>query len=545
MLPVGTSNYYLPATITPASSSDFTASVFQGITNEGTPNGTQLAQKQTKVDAVWNINRVNGTGSATLQLMWQQALEGTTFSTLANSEIGIIVNQNQGWSLPVAPGDNTNNIASASFTTFGAFSVGAKPPANPFLFNALPSKTYGDADFDAGVISQNTTTPVTYTSSNPSIATIVNNKIHIVGTGTTTITATQASDGFYPAANVSQTLVVNKAPLTIKADDKNKPQGDPNPTLTITYTGFVYGETSSVLTIQPTITTTATTNSPSGTYPITVSGASAANYSITYVNGTMTITPRQPQFINFPALPAKTYGNADFPIGATSTNTTIPVTYTSSNPSVATIVGNNIHIVGAGVTTITASQAGSALFFAASNVSQTLTVSKANLTVKAVDTTRNFGEANPPFNLTYSGFVLGETAANLQTQPTPITTATQSSAPGYYAITPSGGVSNNYNFVYTDGRLTVLPTSGTSSASIQAFQSSSNTVTVRVYSTEPDLATVTLYDVTGKPVITKNVFLPQGFVNVVLPVSNVSSGIYTVTVNGTIVKLKKNISIAH
>lgn len=407
----------------------------------------------------------------------------------------------------------------------------------------MPPKTYGDPDFDAGVISQNTTTPITYTSSNPAVATIVNNKIHIVGVGTTTITATQASDGFYPAANVSQQLVVNRAPLTIKADDKTKPQGDPNPPLTITYIGFVYGETSSVLTTQPTISTNATTASPAGTYSITVSGSSAANYSITYVHGTMTVTPRQPQVINFPEFPVKTYGNADFPIGATSTNLTIPITYTSSNPNVAIVVGNNIRIVSAGTTIITASQAGGPLFFPAADVSRTLVVNKANLTVRAADTTKVQGEPNPQFRLIYTGFVLGENINNLQTQPTATTTASQNSSPGYYPIIPGGGVSNNYNFIYVEGRLTILPQTGTNEPHLQAFMSSNNTVTVRVFSAEPDLATVILFDATGKPVITKNAFLPKGFINVFLSVSNVASGIYTVQVNGTNVKLKKNISI--
>ena len=63
------------------------------------------------------------------------------------------------------------------------------------------------------------------------------------------------------------------------------------PTLTALYTGLVNGDTSSSLTTQPTLTTTATNNSPiSGNpYPITVSGAVDADYSISYVNGTLTV----------------------------------------------------------------------------------------------------------------------------------------------------------------------------------------------------------------------------------------------------------------
>ena len=83
---------------------------------------------------------------------------------------------------------------------------------------------------------------------------------------------------------------MNKAPLTITADNKSKIQGAANPPLTVTFSGFVNGDNSAVLTTQPTITTTATISSPAGNYPITASGAAAANYSFTYVAGTLTIT---------------------------------------------------------------------------------------------------------------------------------------------------------------------------------------------------------------------------------------------------------------
>lgn len=77
--------------------------------------------------------------------------------------------------------------------------------------------------------------------------------------------------------------------------------------------------------------------------------------------------------ITFPELPTKKVGDADFAPGATS-NSPATITYTSSNPAVATIVGGMIHIAGAGTTTITASQAATDGYTAAEDVSQTLTV---------------------------------------------------------------------------------------------------------------------------------------------------------------------------
>jgi gliding motility-associated-like protein len=92
--------------------------------------------------------------------------------------------------------------------------------------------------------------------------------------------------------NVAMPLsTVDPAPLTIKADDKTRIYNTVNPVLTVTYTGFVNNENSTQLIMQPQITTTAVTTSPVGTYPITASSATAANYSFIYIPGTLTVAP--------------------------------------------------------------------------------------------------------------------------------------------------------------------------------------------------------------------------------------------------------------
>ncbi|RYY85277.1 MAG: T9SS type A sorting domain-containing protein [Chitinophagaceae bacterium] len=546
LFPVGSATNYLPATLTPSATSDFSVSVFEGITQNGTPNGTPLTlqERQTVVNAVWDIAQNSGTGASAVKLQWVNALEGSVFTTFANSEIGTITNSGSGWSAPIGTGDNTANTAENSFTTFGAFSLGARPPANPFLFNAIPDKNYGDADFTAGVLSANSSVAVQYTSSNPAVATVSSSgQIHIVGVGTTSIRATQASDGFYPAADVTNSLTVNKAPLTIQADNLSRPEGDPNPTFTVTYTGFVNGENSSVLTTQPVLSTTATVNSLPGTYPIQVSGATAENYTITMVNGVLTVSPRSAQTITFAAIPAKTYGAADFALGASSTNLTIPIQFASSDPSVATVTGNTVHITGAGTTTITANQPGSPFFFPATAQSQVLTVNKANLTVRAFDTTRMQGEANPDFRYTITGYVLGQTAANLTSAPAPTTTATSTSSPGYYPITFTPGASNNYNFVYTNARLAVLPPTGADADHLQAYVSASGQLRVRVYNAKPDLADVVIYDMQGRPLMRRNVFLQQGFTTAEFNTTRLQAGIYIVRVYGKQTLLTKNVLI--
>lgn len=91
---------------------------------------------------------------------------------------------------------------------------------------------------------------------------------------------------------VDGTLTITKAPLTISAGNYTKKQGEENPTFTPTYKGFKNNETEAVLTKQPTVSCSATKDSPAGTYDVTVSGAEAQNYEITYKNGTLTIETR-------------------------------------------------------------------------------------------------------------------------------------------------------------------------------------------------------------------------------------------------------------
>ncbi|TWI98641.1 gliding motility-associated-like protein [Mucilaginibacter frigoritolerans] len=85
------------------------------------------------------------------------------------------------------------------------------------------------------------------------------------------------------------TSTVSPAQLTITADNITKSDGTVNPPLTITYSGFVNRDGPAQLTTQAIVLTTATTQSPVGQYPITVSGAASPDYTITYIPGVLTV----------------------------------------------------------------------------------------------------------------------------------------------------------------------------------------------------------------------------------------------------------------
>lgn len=118
---------------------------------------------------------------------------------------------------------------------------------------------------------------------------------------------------------VTSTLTIAKKVVTVSADNKTRAVGEPNPTLTATFTGFVNGETRSVVTGTPTLSSTAALNSLAGSYPITISPGSlnAANYSFTFISGTLTVAAIAPTITSQPASANVNIGqNATFKVVA-------------------------------------------------------------------------------------------------------------------------------------------------------------------------------------------------------------------------------------
>lgn len=85
------------------------------------------------------------------------------------------------------------------------------------------------------------------------------------------------------------TCTINKKDLTIMGKDISITYNSDVPTDLLKYDGFIDGEDESVLTIGSTITCGYAKGSPVGTYTITVSGAEAQNYKISYLNGNITV----------------------------------------------------------------------------------------------------------------------------------------------------------------------------------------------------------------------------------------------------------------
>ena len=113
-----------------------------------------------------------------------------------------------------------------------------------------------------------------------------------VGTYAFTLGSLSAGPNYTLALAASPpTFAVTPASLVITANSASIGSGQALPVFTASYAGFVNGDTSASLTTRPAPSTTASAGSPAGTYPITFSGASSPDYTITYVAGTLTVTP--------------------------------------------------------------------------------------------------------------------------------------------------------------------------------------------------------------------------------------------------------------
>ncbi|UTN03278.1 cadherin-like beta sandwich domain-containing protein [Flavobacterium bizetiae] len=436
----------------------------------GSPVGTYPIVASGGADPNYTFSYIDGTLTVTVATLTITAVDKTKAYGAANPTLTVtysgFVNGETELDLLTLPTATTTAVISSPVGSYPIVVLNGLDPNYTFNYidgtlSVTPvtltitaenkTKIYGDtnptltvsyAGFVNGDSAINLTTAPTITTTAATASAV----------GSYPIVASAATDPNYVINFVDGTLTVTQATLTITADDKNKVYGDVNPALTISYAGFVNGETVASLLTPPTISTTATTASSVGTYPITVTGASDPNYIIDYVNGTLTVSPTTLLTI-VANNQSKTYGDANpaltvsyvgFVNGDTEADlTTLP-----------TITTTAIQSSPAGTYPITASGAVNANYTIA-YTNGILTVNPAVLTVTADAKNKVYGDANPALTVTYSGFVNGESATSLTTVPTITTTADATSPVGGYPITASGAVNPNYTFNYVPGNLEV------------------------------------------------------------------------------------------
>lgn len=277
-------------------------------------------------------------------------------------------------------------------------------------FGPLNSVNYGAPPITLTATGGASGNAITYSNSNPTVASISGNTVTILGVGITNITASQLGNAnYYAASNVSQTLIVNQAPQVISFGAlTSKLSNDPPFSLTATGGGssnpIVYSSSNPA--VADVVGNTVTIYS-AGTTTITANQAGDANYlPASPVSQTLVVNSAAllPQSISFSALSNGTYGGVSITLSASGGGSGNPIVYASSDPLVATISGNTLTIVAPGTTTITATQAGNATYAPANPVTQTFTVDPKPLTVPTAVAQNKMYDGNA--NAVINGLVL-------------------------------------------------------------------------------------------------------------------------------------------
>tara|TARA_R110002126_G_scaffold291807_1_gene459621 strand:- start:47337 stop:50786 length:3450 start_codon:yes stop_codon:yes gene_type:complete len=150
--------------------------------------------------------------------------------------------------------------------------------------------------------------------------------------GTSTITqniGTITSNLGYQFTFTDGVMTIEKAPLTITANDAQRDERQPNPAFTATYNGFKLTDTLASLNSLANMTTTAQNNAIAGVYAITPSGAVSNNYSFQYVDGALTVNRVASPAVIPTSVQAALYQNIQLP--------TITKTSPATSPSATTL----------------------------------------------------------------------------------------------------------------------------------------------------------------------------------------------------------------
>ena len=309
-----------------------------------------------------------GTGTLTYTVV-----ASPTHGTLSGAAPGLTYTPTSGYSGAdsftfKANNGTDSNVATVSLTvTAGSSQQGQTitfaAPVTPVIYGAAPVSLGATASSGLSV-SYAVTGPATFSGAS----------LSFTGVGTVAVTASQAGNSSYSAAvPVQRQIVVNAAPLSVAlSGNPTRVFGAPNPVFAYTIGPFVNGDTqASATTGSPLVTTAAVPRSPAGNYAVTVAQGTlaAANYTLSFTGGQLTVTGGAVQSIFFPALANFAHGST-VQLAATTTSG-LPVSFSVSGP--ATLNGSVLTVTGAGTVTVTASQPGDTNFSGAASVVRTFT----------------------------------------------------------------------------------------------------------------------------------------------------------------------------
>jgi MBG domain (YGX type) len=278
-----------------------------------------------------------------------------------------------------------------------------------------------------------------------------------------------ASNGGLTEVPVPVTLIVDPAPLTITVDNQTKTYGDSFTFISTEFstTGLQNGDTIGSVTLSSAgaTPTAGVANSPYAIVPSNPTGGTfnASNYDITYVDGSLTVTPAALTIMADDQ--TKPFGQSFFfqgteftAIGLLNGDTVGTVTLSSAGTVPTANVANSPY-------TITVSNATGGTFnpgnYTITDAEGSLTVTPAALTITADDQTKPFGQSFSfqGSEFTVTGLQNGDTISSVTLSSDGTTTRASVGSHPIMVSSAMGGSATltNYTITYVSGTLTVLP----------------------------------------------------------------------------------------
>ncbi|HZN37900.1 MAG TPA: MBG domain-containing protein, partial [Planctomycetota bacterium] len=359
----------------------------------------------------------------------------TPFSSVAGSPYAIVVNL----------GANPNYTVTSSGGTLTIDPRAATVTANNKV------RAYGDGNqaLDATVVGE----VIGGDAVNYTLSTTATQFSSVAGSPYA-IAVNLGSNPNYTVTPVGGTLTIDPALVTVTANNKVKTYGDGNPAFDATVVGEVAGGDAVNFTLStPATQLSGVAGSP---YAIAVSLGANPNYSITPINGALTIHPKAATVTANNEV--KTYGdlNPAFDatvVGEVAGGDAVNFTLSTTATQLSGVAGSPYAI---------AVNLGSNPNYNVTPISGALTIGPKAATVTANHKVKTYGDLNPAFDATVVGQVAGGDAVSF----TLSTTATQFSgvAGSPYTIAVSLGSNPNYNVTPTYGTLTIDPKAATVTA---------------------------------------------------------------------------------
>ncbi|NMM28253.1 MAG: hypothetical protein HHJ12_13440, partial [Glaciimonas sp.] len=282
-----------------------------------------------------------------------------------------------------------------------------------------------------------------------------------VNTGSYVITPGGLTSGNYTVSYVNGALTITKAPLTVTANNAGKPydgvaySGGNG----VAYAGFVGTESATALSGTLAYSGTSQGALNAGSYAIAPVGLTSGNYSVSYVNGTLTINPTLVSAISLSG--SRVYDGTLNVAAGVFTLKGLVAGQDLSLSGVGTMADKNVganKLVALGSLALGNGSTGLASNYTLSG--GTVTITPAPLAVTANNAGKPYdGVAYSGGNgVAYAGFVGTESAAVLGGTLAYSGTSQGALNAGSYAIAPVGLTSGNYSVSYVNGTLTINPT---------------------------------------------------------------------------------------